>query len=59
MGDIKMHTKFWLENHKRRDQSEDRGIDGKIILESILEKEGGKVWNGFSWHRTQTSGCFL
>jgi hypothetical protein len=59
MGDIKMHTKFWLENHKRRDQSEDRGIDGKIILESILEKEGGKMWTGFIWLRIGTIGRLL
>jgi hypothetical protein len=30
-----MHTKFLLANLKRRDHSEDTGIDGKIILEWI------------------------
>jgi hypothetical protein len=32
-----MHT-FWTENPKGRDYFEDQGIDGKIILEWILEK---------------------
>jgi hypothetical protein len=42
-----MHTIFWLENLTGRDHSEDIGVDGKIILEWILAKEGGKVWTGF------------
>jgi len=33
-----MHTKFWLENLKERDYSEDLGLDWRIILEQILEK---------------------
>jgi len=32
----KMHTKFWSENLKGRDHSEDLGVDGKVISESIL-----------------------
>jgi hypothetical protein len=31
-------------------------IDGKIILEWILGKLGGKVWTGFIWLRIGTSG---
>jgi hypothetical protein len=38
MGQMRMHTKFWLEGLKGRDHSEDLGIDGKIILEWILRK---------------------
>jgi hypothetical protein len=55
-----MHTKFWPENLKRRDHSEDLVVDGKIILEWILEKYGGKVWIGFTWLRIETGGglCF-
>jgi hypothetical protein len=45
-----------LENLKGRDHSEDMGIDGKIILEWILEKCGGKLWLGFIWLRIGTSG---
>jgi hypothetical protein len=38
-GASNMHyTKFWSENLKGKDLSEDLGIDWKIILERILEK---------------------
>jgi hypothetical protein len=30
---MEVHTKFWLENMKGTDQSEDLGVDGRIILE--------------------------
>jgi len=33
-----MHTKFWLEDLKRRDHSEDLDVYGNIILEWILGK---------------------
>jgi hypothetical protein len=33
-----MHTKFWLEDLKRRDHSEDLDVNGSIILEWILGK---------------------
>jgi hypothetical protein len=33
-----------MENLKGRDRSEDLGVDGRIILEWILGKYGGKVW---------------
>jgi hypothetical protein len=28
-----VHTKFWMENLKGRENMEDVGLDGKIILE--------------------------
>jgi hypothetical protein len=34
-----MHTKFWFENLKGRDQLEDLGVDVKI-LDCILVKQG-------------------
>jgi hypothetical protein len=30
---------------------EDPDVDGKIILERILGKYGGKMWTGFIWLR--------
>jgi hypothetical protein len=43
-----MHSKFWLENLKGRDNMEDLGIDETIILEWISGKYGGKMWTGCS-----------
>jgi len=34
-----METKFWSVNKKRRDDSEDLRVHGRIILEVILEKQ--------------------
>jgi hypothetical protein len=45
-----MHTKFW---------SEDLGVDGRIILVYILEKNGGNVWTGYIWLRIRLSGGTL
>jgi hypothetical protein len=36
-----------LEKQKGRDHMEDCSIDGRITLEYILGKYGGKVWTGF------------
>jgi len=54
-----MRTMFWLENLKRRDHLEDLGVDGKVILEWILGKYGGKVWTGFVWFNAGTSDGLL
>jgi hypothetical protein len=37
-----MHTIFWSENLKETVHSEDLGVDKRIILEWILEKQGGR-----------------
>jgi hypothetical protein len=47
------------ENLKEKDHSEELGVDGKIILEWILQKEGGKVWTGYIWLRIGISGGML
>jgi hypothetical protein len=39
--------------------SEDLGVDGNIILEWILGKQGGKLWTGFIWLRMGISGELL
>jgi hypothetical protein len=35
-----MHKRFWQENLKGRDHSEDIDVDGKIISKWNLEKQG-------------------
>jgi hypothetical protein len=42
-----------------RHHLEDTGINGRIISEGILEKQGGKVWTGLIWLRIGTSGGIL
>jgi len=54
-----MHSKFWLEILKGRDHTEELGIGGRIILEWILWKYGGKVWTELIWLRTGTIGGHL
>jgi hypothetical protein len=54
-----IHTKFWAENLKGGDCFEHLGIDGKIILKWILEKQVGKLWTGFIWLRIGTCGGLL
>jgi hypothetical protein len=46
---------FGLKILRGRDHSEDLEVDVKIILELIL----GKVWTGFIWLRTGSSGGLL
>jgi len=38
-----MYTKFWLENLKGSDHLEDVGINGRVVLEWNLEKQGRKL----------------
>jgi hypothetical protein len=38
---------FWLGNIKARDHLEDVAEDGRIILNWILKKWGGRVWIAF------------
>jgi hypothetical protein len=41
---------------KGKDHLKDLYVDGKIILEWILEKEDGKVWSGLNWLWIENSG---
>jgi hypothetical protein len=42
-----------------KNHSEDPGLDEKIILEWILEKQVGRMWTGCIWFRIGTSGGLL
>jgi hypothetical protein len=54
-----MHKKFSSEKLKRRDHLVDPDVGGKIILEWILGKLGGRVWTRFIWLKLKTSDGFL
>jgi hypothetical protein len=54
-----MNTISLSENLKGRDQAEDLGVYGRIILKYILEKWCGKLWIGCIWLRIETSGGIL
>jgi hypothetical protein len=57
VGEMRNENKMLIaENLKGRDQSEDLGVDGKIILEWILGKEVLKLC---IWLRIGTSGGLL
>jgi hypothetical protein len=44
MGKIRKGYKFLFGKPGERNDSKDLGVNGKIILERILEKQGGKMW---------------
>jgi hypothetical protein len=58
MFKCEMYTEFWSETLKGRD-SEDLGVDGRIILEYTLKKQFGSMRTGFIWLRIGTSGGML
>jgi len=50
-----MHTKFWSETLKERDDSKNLGVHGNMILEWNLEIQCGKLWIGLILLRTGTN----
>jgi hypothetical protein len=50
------NTKFWWGNLKARDHLKDLGTDGIIISKYISNKYNWRMWSGFFWLRTETSG---
>jgi hypothetical protein len=51
-----MCTIFCFEKVKGRDHSEDLDSDGKIMLEIMLGKYGGRMLTGCIWIGIRTSG---
>jgi hypothetical protein len=41
---------------EERDQMEDLGVDGRMILQCMLKKSFGKAWTGLSWLMIGTRG---
>jgi len=54
-----MHTKILVWLSEERDHLEDIGVDDILILESILGRNGRKLWTGCIWFRTGTSRGLL
>jgi hypothetical protein len=52
-------TGFWWGNFRERDDLEDLGVDGRIILRWIFRKWDVKVWTGSIWLRRGTDGGHL
>jgi hypothetical protein len=50
---------FWPENLKKRDPSENLGVNLKVILEWFLWKCGGNMWKRYNWLRLGNSGRLL
>jgi hypothetical protein len=47
---------FWWGNLRKRDYSEDQGVDGKIILRCVFRKWDVGAWTGSSWLRIGLGG---
>jgi hypothetical protein len=54
-----MGTSFWLGRLKGRDNSEDLGVDGRIILKWILREYVRRMWTRFIWLKIETGGGLL
>ena len=58
-GGGEVHTGIWWENVMGKDNLENLGIDGKVILRRIFRKWNGGAWTGLIWLRIETGGWLL
>jgi len=56
MGRGEVRTGFWRGNLRERDNLEDPGIDGRIILRWIFRKRYVGAWTGLIWLRIVAGG---
>ena len=59
MGRGEAYTGFWWEKVRERDNLEDAGVDGSVILRWILRKGEVGAWIGSGWLRIGTGGGHL
>jgi hypothetical protein len=51
-----MEQRFWYGNLRETDNVEDLGLDRRIRLKWILQKQDGKACTGWIWLRIGTGG---
>jgi hypothetical protein len=59
MGEVRNLYSMSVGKSEGRNHSEDLGVDGRIKLECISKKKGGKLWTAFIWLMIETSGGIL
>jgi len=59
VGRGEVNTEFWWGNLRERDQLEDPGVDGSIILRWIFRKWDVGVWTGLIWLRKEAGGGLM